>query len=139
MALSRIRQEDDEVLRDSLPYHWLKGLAQNEEEEARRRRHVAPPPPPPAEALAIIVPARRERGRRSFHLCRCPACDYEMSLEEGEKCNLMECPLCGTRMRALSTAEYRIAEGEAIPIVPLLFTVGALGLVAFLIAKRPFG
>jgi len=139
MALSRIRQEDEEVLRDSLPYHWLKGLAQNEEEEARRRRHVAPPPPPPAEALAIIVPARRERGRRSFVTCRCPACDYEMSLEEGQKCNLFECPLCGARMRAVSTDEYRISQAEAIPIVPLLVTFGFLGLLSYAIVKRPFG
>lgn len=137
MSIARIRQEDEEVLRDSLPYHWLKGLAQNEEEEARRRRHVAPPPPPPpAEALAIIVPVRRERAGRRFHTCRCPACDYEMSLEEGQKCNLMECPLCSARMRGVSSG---ISQVEAVPIAPLLVTFGLFGLLALAIAKRPLG
>lgn len=138
MALSSIRQEDEEVLRDSLPYHWLKGLAQNEEEEARRRRHVAPPPQSLAEVLAVIVPVRRERGRRRSIICRCPGCDYEMSLDEGQKCNLFECPLCGARMRAVSTGEYRISQAEPDPLLPFLFTIGFLGLVAFVIAKRPF-
>jgi len=136
MALSRIRQEDEEVLRDSLPYHWLKGLAQNEEEEARRRRHVAPPPPPPAEAIAPYAPSRHRYGE---HTCRCPGCDYEMSVEEGQKCNLMECPLCGARMRASAMGEYRVSQAEAFPIVPMLVTVGFIGFLTYTIVKRPFG
>ncbi len=42
MAIPRIQQEDEEVLRDSLPYHWLKGLAQNEEEEEREPTPIIP-------------------------------------------------------------------------------------------------
>lgn len=136
MALSRTRQEDEE-LRDSLPYHWLKGLAQDEEEEARRRRHVAPPPPPPpAESIAPYAPSRHRHGE---HYCYCPTCDYQMAVEEGQKCNLIECPLCGSRMRAVSTGEYRISQAEAVPIGPVLLTFGFLGLLAYLIGKRPFG
>jgi len=126
MSIARIRQEDEEVLRDSLPYHWLKGLAQNEdeEEEARRRRHVAPPPPPPpAEALAIIVPARREGGRRSFFTCRCLDGSI-IELEEGEKCP----PGCNP-----------ISQGPGVPIAPVLFTLGFFGFLAYVIIKRPFG
>lgn len=137
MALSRIRQ-DEEELRDSLPYHWLKGLAQNEEEEARRRRYVAPPPPPPVEAISPYAPSRHRHGE---HLCYCPSpnCGYQMTVEEGQKCNLIECPLCGTRMRAVSTGEYRISQAEAVPIGPVLLTFGFLGLLAYMIGKRPFG
>lgn len=137
MALSRIRQEDEEVLRDSLPYHWLKGLAQDEEEEARRRRHVAPPP---AESIAPYAPSRHRHGE---HYCYCPTCDYQMTVEEGQKCNLIECPLCGTRMRAVSTGEYRstrgISQAEPSPVVPFLLAFGFFGLLAWAITKRPFG
>jgi len=147
MALSRMRQENEEVLRNSLPYHWLKGLAQNEEEEARRRRHVAPPTPHPppadgkgngAEAIAPYAPSRHRHGE---HLCYCPSpdCGYQMTVEEGQKCSLIECPLCGSRMRAVSTGEYRISQVEVVPIGPVLLTFGFLGLLAYLIKKRPFG
>lgn len=47
------------------------------------------------------------RHRHGEHTCRCPACDYEMSVEEGQKCNMMDCPRCGAKMRAVSTGEFR--------------------------------
>lgn len=62
-----------------------------------------------------------------------------MTVEEGQKCNLIECPLCGVRMRALSTGEYRISQAEAVPIAPLLVTFGLIGLLGYAIVKRPFG
>ena len=31
--------------------------------------------------------------------CRCPSCDYEYVIEEGQKCSEIECPRCGHRMR----------------------------------------
>lgn len=133
MAIPRIQQEDEEVLRDSLPYHWLKGLAQNEEEEARRRRHVAPPPPPPpppAAALAIIVPARRERGSRSFFTCRCLDGSI-IEMEEGQKCP----PGCNP----ITQQEPGQEEREPFPLTPFLFTLGYFAFMIYAIAKRPFG
>lgn len=47
-------------------------------------------------APAHKAPARHRHGE---HFCRCPQCDYEISVEEGQKCNLIECPRCGSRMR----------------------------------------
>ena len=45
-------------------------------------------------------------GRRpAEYTCRCPACDYEQSVEEGQKCEMMDCPICGTRMRAGNISE----------------------------------
>jgi uncharacterized paraquat-inducible protein A len=34
------------------------------------------------------------RGRRPQVTCRCPACDYETSVEEGQECENLECPRC---------------------------------------------
>lgn len=128
MALSRIRQEDEE------------------EEARRRRRYPEPAPPPPdgngngveASGIAPYAPTRHRHGE---HFCYCPSsdCGYQMSVEEGQKCNLIECPLCGTRMRAVSTGEYRISQAEPVPVAPLLVTFGLLGLLAYAMAKRPFG
>ena len=38
-------------------------------------------------------------GRRSEITCRCPACDYETSVDEGEKCELLACPRCQIPLR----------------------------------------
>jgi len=37
---------------------------------------------------------RRDEGDR----CWCPHCEWESSVEEGEVCNLSECPICGRRL-----------------------------------------
>ena len=90
-----------------------------------------------------IAPYAPSRHRHGEHFCYCPTCEYEMSVEEGQKCNLIECPLCGARMRAVSTGEYRSTRGisqvEAVPIAPLLVTFGLIGFLAYMIVKRPFG
>jgi len=31
--------------------------------------------------------------------CRCPYCGYSEVFESGTRCNLMDCPICGNRMR----------------------------------------
>ena len=41
------------------------------------------------------------------HYCYCPQCDYEIIVEEGQKCNEIDCPRCGARMRGVSTGELR--------------------------------
>lgn len=84
MTISR-RQDEEEELRDSLPYHWLKGLAENERENQ----------------IEIVLPTVGPGRRSGEYLCRCPACDYEMSVEEGQKCELIECPICRSRMRGV--------------------------------------
>lgn len=85
-----------------------------------------------------LAPSSHRHGE---HFCYCPNpdCGYGMSVEEGQKCNLIECPLCGARMRAVSTGEYRISQVEAVPLAPLLVTFGFFGLMAYMIVKRPFG
>ncbi len=39
--------------------------------------------------------------------CRCPVCGYETSVEEGQKCELLECPLCHARLRAAPPEQER--------------------------------
>lgn len=39
------------------------------------------------------------RTRRTEITCRCPVCGYETTIEEGEKCEAIECPKCGHKMR----------------------------------------
>jgi len=41
------------------------------------------------------------------HICVCPECSYEVTAGPYVKCNTMICPMCGARMRALTTGEYR--------------------------------
>jgi len=39
------------------------------------------------------------RGRsRTQQPCRCPSCDYEFVIEEGQQCNEFDCPNCGHRL-----------------------------------------
>lgn len=35
--------------------------------------------------------------------CRCHTCEYELELEEGEKCEAVRCPSCGRPLYATST------------------------------------
>jgi len=37
--------------------------------------------------------------RRQGPTCRCPDCDYEFTIEEGEKCERFECPRCKVKLR----------------------------------------
>lgn len=47
------------------------------------------------------------------HECYCPSCGYKMDVSEYEKCRDLTCPVCGDRMRASTTGEFRgsIAQG----------------------------
>ncbi|MGQ9545918.1 MAG: transglutaminase-like domain-containing protein [Dehalococcoidia bacterium] len=44
------------------------------------------------------------------HICYCPVCTYEVEVDAYVKCNSLDCPQCGARMRAKETGELRIAE-----------------------------
>lgn len=55
------------------------------------------------------------------HQCYCPSCSYIIELAENDKCNTHTCPVCGDRMRAFETGEYRLSqnislEGDIIKI-----------------------
>jgi DNA-directed RNA polymerase subunit RPC12/RpoP len=52
------------------------------------------------EDLSIGVPPGHLRPgeSRTQITCRCPRCGYELSVEEDQKCNAIECPRCGKRM-----------------------------------------
>jgi len=41
------------------------------------------------------------------HECYCPTCGYTETVDAYVKCNTRVCPLCGDRMRAVETGEYR--------------------------------
>jgi len=41
------------------------------------------------------------------HVCECPECGKEITVEESVKCNEQKCPECGTRMRAKEIGERR--------------------------------
>jgi hypothetical protein len=41
------------------------------------------------------------------HVCYCPYCNYELTVEEGQKCNEQTCPNCGTALRAKEIGERR--------------------------------
>jgi hypothetical protein len=45
------------------------------------------------------------RGRRQTDTCRCPACGEEFEVDEGERCELFECPRCHTPMRAAGISQ----------------------------------
>jgi len=77
--------------------------------------------------------------RHGEHFCYCPSCGWEQEVSENVKCNTLTCCMCGARMRAVSTGERRsIAQAET-PIAPFLITAAFIGLLAWAIAKRPFG
>lgn len=41
------------------------------------------------------------------HECYCPRCGYTETVEESVKCNTLTCPICGDRLRAVETGEFR--------------------------------
>jgi len=41
------------------------------------------------------------------HLCYCPQCGYEQTVDAYVQCKNQTCPECGGRMRAKETGEYR--------------------------------
>jgi uncharacterized protein (DUF983 family) len=41
------------------------------------------------------------------HSCYCPTCGYQTTVAEYVKCNTQSCPVCGDRLRAVETGEYR--------------------------------
>jgi uncharacterized protein (DUF983 family) len=45
--------------------------------------------------------------RHEEHICYCPNCGKEIMVEEGVKCREQTCTVCGARMRARETGEYR--------------------------------
>jgi hypothetical protein len=42
------------------------------------------------------------------HTCYCPSCGGSIEVEPYIQCNTINCPQCGTRMRATETGEYRV-------------------------------
>ena len=51
------------------------------------------------EYQTIGIPPGHGGGRkREEHPCRCAHCGWELSIEEGEKCNAIMCPICGSKM-----------------------------------------
>jgi len=49
------------------------------------------------------------------HDCYCPECGYETEVPENARCNQLECPKCGTRLRARQTGERR-EEGKEMSV-----------------------
>jgi len=48
------------------------------------------------------------------HDCYCPACGIVLTVGEGVQCSSIDCPDCGTGMRALGIGERRVAHQEII-------------------------
>jgi len=48
------------------------------------------------------------------HDCYCPACGITLTVGEGIQCSSIDCPDCGTRMRAVDIGERRAAPKEII-------------------------
>jgi len=74
-----MRRRDEERISKTAPV----GPGRREEEEDTKVGPDFPFPPDP--------PPVKE--------CRCPYCGYSGVFESGTRCNLMDCPLCGQRMR----------------------------------------
>jgi hypothetical protein len=71
------------------------------------------------------------------HTCYCPNCNFEKEVDAYTRCNTVACPVCGTRMRAKDTGEYRVStrvsEGSGVNPAWLLVPVLGVGLLfAFL-------
>jgi len=45
--------------------------------------------------------------KHGLHSCYCPSCGYTIEVDVYQKCKEQVCPLCGDRMRATETGEYR--------------------------------
>lgn len=41
------------------------------------------------------------------HQCQCVEDGYITTVGVGIKCNTLRCPICGSRLRAVETGEYR--------------------------------
>jgi len=41
------------------------------------------------------------------HICYCPSCGFEETVDEGIKCNHRICPKCDAQMRAKEIGEFR--------------------------------
>lgn len=60
--------------------------------------------------IAICYSQWRDRNKQhphGEHVCVCPECGVEITVDENVKCNTQKCPKCGTRMRAVETGERR--------------------------------
>jgi len=44
------------------------------------------------------------------HQCQCVSCGFTEIVDAGIKCNTLACPVCGARMQASETGEYRRTE-----------------------------
>ena len=51
--------------------------------------------------------AREAVHPHGAHICVCPQCEEEVTVEENIKCNTQSCPECGTQMRAKEIGERR--------------------------------
>lgn len=75
--------------------------------------------------------------RHGEHYCYCPTCDYMISVEEGQKCNIIDCPKCGTPLRALTTGEYRGISGESPSMgAPILGLLALVGIAVWAVARK---
>jgi hypothetical protein len=52
------------------------------------------------------------------HSCYCPTCNYTTEVNASVKCNTLFCPNDGTRLRAVETGEFRIAESVS-SVIPI--------------------
>jgi hypothetical protein len=43
------------------------------------------------------------------HTCYCPTCGFEEEVDAYTRCSSKSCPVCGSRMRAKETGEYRVS------------------------------
>lgn len=53
------------------------------------------------------------------HECYCTVCGHRQEVAEYVKCNTLTCPIDGSRMRAVETGEFRIAEHVPVNLVPI--------------------
>ena len=49
----------------------------------------------------------KEAHSHGEHVCYCPECGHEETVEESEKCNTQTCPECGVQMRAKDIGDRR--------------------------------
>jgi hypothetical protein len=68
----------------------------------------------------LMMAAARRQGRYTMihphgeHDCYCPACGITLTIGEGVQCSSIDCPDCGTRMRAVDIGERRVTPQEII-------------------------
>jgi len=54
----------------------------------------------------------RKQHPHGNHICICPDCDKEITVEENIECRTQKCPDCGTQMRAKETGVNRDKQGN---------------------------